>query len=117
MGIEVLPRLKLLARKGVRFEMSESKNRLIEFYGEECHWCVHMAPVIERLEKDEGVEVTRLEVWHDRENKRELGQHAYEISSACGGGIGVPAFYNEKTGEALCGAQSYDELKRWALAS
>lgn len=96
--------------------MSETKGRLIEFYGSECHYCHFMEPLVERLEREAGVEITRLEVWHDRENKRELGRYAFEISTACGGGIGVPAFYNENTGEALCGAQPYEELKRWALA-
>ena len=28
---------------------------LIEFYGTECHFCVLMAPLVERLVKEEGV--------------------------------------------------------------
>jgi thiol-disulfide isomerase/thioredoxin len=89
-------------------------NRLIEFYGTECVHCREVDPLIEKLEKEEGVKVTRLEVWHNSENaalmdkldRDEKGQ------TLCGG---VPFFYNEKTGKKICGTTSYDKLKKWAL--
>lgn len=89
-------------------------NRLIEFYGTECVHCREVDPLIEKLEKEEGVKITRLEVWHNSENaalmdkldRDEKGQ------TLCGG---VPFFYNEKTGKKICGTTSYDKLKKWAL--
>ena len=41
---------------------------LIEFYGEECPHCQAMLPLVERLEKEEGLKVERHEVWHNKEN-------------------------------------------------
>ena len=96
--------------------MSDDGRRLIEFYGDECTYCVAVAPIVEQVEKDTGKHVTRLEVWHDRENKKVFGKYAHEVAHACGGSLGVPAFYNEKTGEALCGYQPYEEILRWATA-
>lgn len=89
-------------------------NRLIEFYGTECVHCREVDPLIEKLEREEGVKVTRLEVWHNSENaalmdkldRDERGQ------TLCGG---VPFFYNEKTGKKICGTTSYEKLKKWAL--
>lgn len=89
-------------------------DRLIEFYGTECVHCREVDPLIERLEKEEGVKVTRLEVWHNSENaalmkkldKDEKGR------TFCGG---VPFFYNEKTGKKICGSTSYEKLREWAL--
>lgn len=89
-------------------------NRLIEFYGTECVHCREVDPLIEKLEKEEGVKVTRLEVWHNSENaalmdkldRDEKGQ------TLCGG---VPFFYNEKTGKKICGTTSYEKIKKWAL--
>ena len=89
-------------------------NRLIEFYGTECVHCREVDPLIEKLEKEEGVKITRLEVWHNSENaalmdkldRDEKGQ------TLCGG---VPFFYNEKTGKKICGTTSYEKIKKWAL--
>ncbi|MFQ5957677.1 MAG: hypothetical protein ACE5KK_07890 [Candidatus Brocadiales bacterium] len=89
-------------------------DRLIEFYGTECMHCREMDPLIERLEGEEDIKVTRLEVWHDSKNaslmekldKDENGQRF------CGG---VPFFYNEKTGKKICGTTSYEKLKEWAV--
>jgi len=46
--------------------------RLIEFYGTECVHCKEMDPIREKVEKDIGVKITRLEVWHNSENARLL---------------------------------------------
>ena len=82
---------------------------LIEFYGTECHFCVQMAPLVERLEKEEGITLDKIEVWHNQANARMF----MEIDKGrCGG---VPFFYNKKTGKFICGAADYDELKKWAL--
>ena len=82
---------------------------LLEFYGTECPHCVRMAPLVERLEKELGVEVKKLETWHDDANEK-----LRAVQDADGGCGGVPFFVNEETGAKICGAVDYDELKAWA---
>jgi len=82
---------------------------LMEFYGTECSNCRSMEPLIQRLQDEEGVEIARLEVWHNQQNAKLLQQYD---QGRCGG---VPFFYNTRTGEWLCGAVSYDRLRAWAL--
>ncbi len=82
---------------------------LLEFYGAECGPCMEMKPLVERLEKEEKIKITRLEVWHNREN--------LEIMGKCDKGYcgGVPFFFNKKTGKWICGSTNYENLKKWAL--
>ena len=35
------------------------------------------------------------------------------IIPACGDGLGVPAFINLEKNKAICGEQTYGELKKW----
>jgi hypothetical protein len=46
-------------------------------------------------------------VWHNEKNARLYAQYDKGL---CGG---VPFFFNESTGEWLCGEASYDALKAW----
>tara|TARA_Y100000310_G_scaffold196122_1_gene196148 strand:+ start:8923 stop:9192 length:270 start_codon:yes stop_codon:yes gene_type:complete len=87
--------------------MAEDK-RLIMFYGTECTHCHEMDPLVERLEKEEGVKITKIEVWHNAENAKFL-KDSDDID--CGG---VPFFFNEKTGKKHCGSMDYEKLKAWA---
>lgn len=82
---------------------------LLEFYGKECPHCITMRPLVEQLTKELDVEVKQFETWHDPKN--EALRKEKDVGGACGG---VPFFYNEESGKALCGASSYDELKAWA---
>lgn len=82
---------------------------LLEFYGAECVHCRQMEPLLARLEEEEGITITRLEVWHNQQNATLLKQYDQGF---CGG---VPFFYNTRTGKWLCGAVDYETLKRWAL--
>jgi len=82
---------------------------LLAFYGTECPHCIKMEPLIERLEQETGKKVKRLEVWHNAQNA-EIFEKIDD--GFCGG---VPFFFNVKTKQKLCGAQSYDALKKWAL--
>lgn len=86
-----------------------SGSHLMEFYGTECHFCIQMAPMVERLEQDEGVKVEKIEVWHNAKNAELLQQID---KGKCGG---VPFFYNKKTGKWICGFAEYESLKQWAL--
>jgi thiol-disulfide isomerase/thioredoxin len=88
--------------------MAKKGGRLLEFYGTECHVCIEMAPLIERLEKEEGIKIEKLECWHDDKNDA-LREKMDE--GDCGG---VPLFINEKAGHKHCGGMSYEELVAWA---
>ncbi len=83
-------------------------SHLLEFYGEECPHCIVMHELVERLEKEEGIKVEAIEVWHNKENEKKLLELDKDM---CGG---VPFFYNTKTKKFICGQTSYVTLKKWA---
>lgn len=85
-------------------------SNLLEFYGAECPYCIHMQPIIAQLEKEFGVKVERFEVWYDAANRARMAEYDRGF---CGG---VPFFYNTATKQWICGAASYEELKKWAMA-
>jgi len=68
-----------------------------------------MDPLVERLEEEAGVEVAKLEVWHNEGNAKRLREYDKDY---CGG---VPFFYNTKTGKWICGSADYERLKKWAI--
>lgn len=82
---------------------------LLEFYGKECPHCITMMPLVDQVAKELKVDVQKLETWHNPKN--EALRKEKDADSACGG---VPFFYNEESGKALCGESSYEELKAWA---
>ena len=83
-------------------------NNLLEFYGTECPYCVTMHELVERLEKEEGIKIESLEVWHNEENEKRLLEIDKDL---CGG---VPFFFNTKTKKFICGNTSYETFKKWA---
>tara|TARA_Y100000294_G_C8495231_1_gene312501 strand:+ start:200 stop:481 length:282 start_codon:yes stop_codon:yes gene_type:complete len=88
-------------------------DRLIEFYGTECVHCKEMNPIMEKIEKELGVKIARLEVWHNSDNAKILKKYDKDEqgNEFCGG---VPFFFNEKTGKKICGNTSFEKLKSWA---
>jgi thiol-disulfide isomerase/thioredoxin len=82
---------------------------LYEFYGTDCPHCMNMKPLIERLEKEEGVHLESKEVWHDKENQKVM--ESFD-TGLCGG---VPFFYNTETKNFLCGEVDYEDLRVWAV--
>jgi len=84
-------------------------SHLLEFYGIECPHCTKMHDLVVRLEREEGIKVDRIEVWHNQENEKRL---LLIDKGLCGG---VPFFYNEKTKKFICGDAKYSELRDWAL--
>lgn len=84
-------------------------DELLEFYGVECVHCNEMRPLVEKLEKVEGVKIKRIEVWHNAANAQLMEKYDRGF---CGG---VPFFFNTKTGQWICGAVDYEKLKKWAL--
>ncbi len=83
-------------------------SHLLEFYGEECPHCQKMKELTTRLEKEKGLTVERIEVWHSEENVKKMEELDKE---PCGG---VPFFANTKTGKTICGEATYEELEKWA---
>ncbi len=88
---------------------------LYNFFGRECPWCERMHPLVDRLMHETKLNVVQLEVWHNAENQQTMQEFAEKLRPACGGRLAVPAFYNTKTGKALCGYVPYETLKTWAL--
>jgi thiol-disulfide isomerase/thioredoxin len=84
-------------------------SELLMFYGTECVHCHAMFPLIERLEKETGKKVRKIEVWHNAKNAEILRE--YDQNGSCGG---VPFFYNKKSGKSLCGETTYSKFKVWA---
>ncbi len=82
---------------------------LLHFYGLECPHCVAMHPFLDKLERELGVKIEKIEVWHNEENEKRL--ESYDKGNACGG---VPFFINTDSGETICGEATYEELKTWA---
>ena len=81
---------------------------LLMFYGTECKHCHEMFPSVDKLKEETGLELEKVETWHNAKNAKRL----QELDQGqCGG---VPFFYNEKTNEAICGSTTYDKLKEWA---
>ncbi len=89
--------------------MQRESEHLLEFYGTECSHCHNMDPLIKRLEKELGIKVKKLEVWHNEENAMIM----QELDKGfCGG---VPFYFNKKTGKWICGETDYETLKNWAM--
>jgi len=84
-------------------------SHLLEFYGTECPHCVDMHALVEKLEKEEGLKVEALEVWHNEGNEKRLLE--IDNGELCGG---VPFFYNTETKKFICGESDYETLKKWA---
>jgi hypothetical protein len=78
------------------------------FYGTECPHCVTMHGFALKLEKEEGLKVEELEVWHNKENDKRLMELDKDL---CGG---VPFLYNLKTQKYICGESDYITFKKWA---
>ena len=83
---------------------------LLEFYGKECPHCLKMAPLVEKLIKEEKLKVKQYETWHNDENAKKMEEYDKDF---CGG---VPFFYNTESRKWICGSTSYEELKAWALS-
>ncbi len=88
--------------------------KIIMFHGKECPHCHIMMPLADRLIKEAGVEIEKLEVWHSKENADKMRKHEDLIKKSCGGELGVPTFLDEENNRAFCGEASYEDLKKWA---
>lgn len=80
----------------------------LEFYGQECPHCIKMMPLVEKLEKEEGIKVEKYEIWHNKENAQKMKQYS---EGKC---MAVPFFFNTETENFICGEADYEKLKKWA---
>lgn len=99
--------------------MSEEKERLLFFWGRECPHCAKLHPIVtevhEQLIKENGEGIVEMEVWHSDENAKLMRSYGAVLKKACGGSLGVPSLYNERTKKALCGMNtSKDQVLKWA---
>jgi len=86
--------------------------KILMFHGRECPHCRVMHPVVDKL-VDEGCNIEKLEVWHDKNNAGKMRELSGIITTACGGDLAVPAFFDEEGNRAVCGEISYADLKKW----
>lgn len=84
-------------------------SHLLSFYGNDCEMCEYMVQHIKRVEKELGTKVRRFETWSNPQHEKLRA--VCDSRSGCGG---VPFFYNKESGRWICGATTYDNLKRWA---
>jgi len=82
---------------------------LLEFYGRECPHCFAIKPSLEKVQKDEGVEIKSYEVWHDEKNEKMMEGYAKDRCE------GVPFLFNTETEDYVCGEEDYKRIKEWAL--
>lgn len=88
--------------------------KLIMFHGRECPHCVRMMPLVEKLEKDTGIKLEKLEIWHNEKNADLMRSYREIIAPKCGGQLRTPTFMNTETNDIMCGEVEYEELKDWA---
>lgn len=90
--------------------MTKKLANIIEFYGETCPHCLSMKSVVEAIESEKKVEITKLEVWNNADNQQIMEKYYDIISESCGGLPGVPAFVNTTTKQALCGVHEKADI-------
>ena len=86
----------------------ENEAELLYFYGRDCGVCKIIAPLLDRLEREFGIKVERLEVWNEPNNR------ALMLKYGEGKCISVPFLYNRETGDYICGEADYVRVKKWA---
>ena len=87
-------------------------SHLVFFYGESCPFTRRVLPAVACLERNLRRPIVRKETWSNSENHEAWKEAGGEKN--CGG---VPFFYNETTGESVCGAADCETLKKWAAVS
>lgn len=93
--------------KAMERDRNDLPTPLMMFYGRGDDYCAQMEPLLQRLQKEEGLTVRKFEVWHTTRNTELLRKLD---PARCGG---VPFFYNKESHRWICGATTYDNLKAW----
>ena len=89
-------------------------NDQIMFWARECPHCKKMIPLVDKLEKETGIKLERLEIWHNEKNADLMRSYRSVIAPKCGGQLRTPTFFNTETEDVLCGEVEYEKLKEWA---
>ena len=87
----------------------------IMFWARECPHCRNMIPLVDKLIEEEGVEIEKLEIWHNEENADLMRSFKDVIAPKCGGQLRTPTFFDTETNDVICGEVEYEALKEWAL--
>jgi thiol-disulfide isomerase/thioredoxin len=87
----------------------------IMFWARECPHCRNMMPLVDRLVEEEGVEIEKLEIWHNEGNADLMRSFKDVIAPKCGGQLRTPTFFDTETNDVICGEVEYEALKEWAL--
>ncbi len=90
-------------------------DKLFMFWARECPHCRNMLPLVERLEKETGIELEKLEVWHNEDNANLMRSYRNILAPKCGGQLRTPTFFNPMTSDVICGEVEYEKLREWAL--
>lgn len=80
---------------------------LLEFHHDNCDHAEQMEPVLQRLEEDLDTKVRRININRRKEFFSLLSSVGHD---ECGS---FPFYYNRRTGQAICGATSYSNLRSW----
>jgi len=80
---------------------------LLEFHHDDCDHAEQMEPVLKRLEDDLDTKVRRININTRKEFFSLLSTVGHD---ECGS---FPFYYNRRTGQAICGATSYSNLRSW----
>jgi hypothetical protein len=79
---------------------------LMEFHHDDCDHAEQMEPVLKRLEDDLDTKIRRINI----SRRKEFFQLLHAVGhDECGS---FPFYYNRRTGQAVCGATSYMNLRR-----
>jgi hypothetical protein len=81
---------------------------LIEFHSDQVENAGYMEPILQRLERELGTRIRRVNIMRKREYMNVLETIGHD---ECGT---FPFYFNRKTGQAVCGPTSYMNLRRWA---
>lgn len=87
----------------------------IMFWARECPHCKNMMPLVDRLIDEEGIEIEKLEIWHNEENADLMRSYKDVIAPKCGGQLRTPTFFDTETNDVICGEVEYEVLKEWAM--
>lgn len=87
----------------------------IMFWARECPHCKNMMPLVDRLMNEEGIEIEKLEIWHNEENADLMRSYKDVIAPKCGGQLRTPTFFDTETNDVICGEVEYEVLKEWAM--
>ena len=90
-------------------------NERIMFWARECPHCKNMMPHVDKLEKEIGIKLKKLEIWHNEKNADLMRSYKPIIAPKCGGQLRTPTFFNTETKNVICGEVEYEKLKEWAL--